>query len=414
MKPSHLFPASWWRAAMQAPTSLAYAGIGLVGLSTSGCAGVVAEGDPGTSAAAQQREGGWNVGGDGRPLVFFGAQATDVDGSTGWSTALTSLTARLQPASARWQPFYAPALFQSLQAPRNDDLRAAMRPVLLPEMTSAAARGDALRSLFIDDAGRCRADTAIIVDVPGPESIALAASLAPCFDPVFFFDNWPHPLGVVPSHLTVGAALYYAPVFERTRAQRPDGAPPVFVLDRNRLAPYGDDSGLFDNRYLARLPAAGPLASAGIRHVLYVTPDDGVTVESDDLNDDLVALEQLGIDVRTLALTDFQRATNVVDTNASNDYTLGGEPMRADYFWSWYGWGGAPDAPPPPARLAPHCHFHPVQRPMFTAAFPGGSGFRGVPVGARGAAHLGGGFHGTPPGAARSGSLGRMHFGFTG
>src|SRR5207248_1309850 len=87
------------------------------------------------------------------------------------------------------------------------------------------------------------------LDVQGPTSVAVAAGMAPGFDPVFVLDNWPHPLGVVPSHLTLGAVLYYRPLFMRLRGSRTGRAPPVFVLDRNRLARYTDEETQFDNRY---------------------------------------------------------------------------------------------------------------------------------------------------------------------
>src|SRR5262249_22489847 len=138
--------------------------------------------------------------------------------------------------------------------------------------------------------------------------VAVAAALAPCFDPVFVFGNWPHPQGVVPAHLTLSASLYFLPSFERARARRPVESPPVFVLDRQRLAPYTDNAGQLDNRYLAGLPAREPLAAAGVRHILYVTPDESVFLESDDLNDDLVAADAGGINVRMLALSDFAEA----------------------------------------------------------------------------------------------------------
>jgi hypothetical protein len=389
--------------------AFACGGVGIIFVSASGCGAVFADDDDvSADAVALQAENGWDMGSDGRPLVFAGSRPTDAAGSLWWRDALGSLPQRLSPSTPAWQPFYGPALFQSLQAPRNESLRAVMRPVLTPEMAVAERRGESLAALVVDD-GHCRTDTAIVVDVPGPEAVAIAASLAGCFDPIFFFDNWPHPLGVVPSHLTLGAALYYLPRFEDARALRPPSAPPLFVLDRSRLAPYVDNAGQFDNRYLARLPEAGPLASAGIRHVLYVTPDERVTFESDDLNGDLVALDQQGIDVRMLAMSDFQPSPSGEATadNQPPPYYFGGNPIPPDWFWSWFGWGSGGAAPPPPTGVGQRCHFHPTYRPTFTSAF------HGSPVGG-GSIHVGGGFHGSPVGWGRSGSFGRMHSSFSG
>ena len=93
--------------------------------------------------------------------------------------------------------------------------------------------------------------------------MALAAALAARFCPVFTFDNWPHPLGVVPSHLTLGACLYYLPLFLEAAQTRPQPAPPLFVLDANRLDPYRDQPDQFDNRYVAPVPSAAAPARRG-------------------------------------------------------------------------------------------------------------------------------------------------------
>jgi len=236
---------------------------------------------------------------------------------------------------------------------------------------------------------------------------------------VFVFDNWPHPSGVVPAHLTLGAALYFLPTFERERLGRLAGTAPMFVLDRQRLAPYADDASRFDNRYFAGLPAPEELRAAGIRHVLYVTPDQQVTMEADDLNDDLVALDQGGIDVKMLALSDFSETPLPGWLDDASPlcppaplagpvrYYFGGSPTTHGCFTWWYGWGmpslspsGGAHAIPVPASLAPRCQFRPVPRPggPFPRMHRGGWASSG--------GHMG--FVG------RSGSLGRAHGGFSG
>jgi hypothetical protein len=238
--------------------------------------------------------------------------------------------------------------------------------------------------------------------------VALAAALAPCFDPVFLLDNWPHPAGVVPSHLTLGAALYYLPAFERARASRPAVAPPVFVVDRLRLTPYTDDGSRFDNRYWAGLPPRDALLAAGIRHLLYAAPDETTRLDAHDLNDDLVAVDRGGIDVKVLALSDFSEtplpgwleepppprvALNVQGQIRlpSLRFYFGGSPATHRCFWAWYGWAGRPPgtapAPPVPPPLIHRSQFNPPPNPTFAS-----------------------GFHGTPV-VSRSGSLGRAHFG---
>src|SRR5207253_363541 len=93
--------------------------------------------------------------------------------------------------------------------------------------------------------------------------------------PVFLFDNWPHPHGVVPAHLTLAAAVYYQPLFARAKTEptRAGKVQPVFVLDRTRLTTYVDDATQFDNRYTAKMPTTANLKTMGVAKLLYVGPN---------------------------------------------------------------------------------------------------------------------------------------------
>jgi len=429
--------ASWWRRSLR-PHPLARLLGGLSGplvwtgagatLGASGCAEIWTESEPDRALAAleNQQADGWSVGDEGQPLAFPGAQPSDITGRDGWRDALTTLAARLSPAQAAWQPYYAPALFQSLEAPRSADLRAVIRPVFTAEMAVASRRGQALLSVFIDK-GVCRNDVALVLDVPGPEAVALAAALAPCFEPVFVFDNWPHPNGVVPAHLTLGATLYFLPELERARAGRAPSAPPMFVLDRQRLLPYDDDSEQFDNRYFAGLPSREALQAAGIRHLLYVTRDEA-TLDADDLNGDLVALDEGGLDVKLLALSDFSERPlpgwlDAPDPNCAPaplagsgpHYYFGGSPAAQGCFAWWYGWQSPPFAASGghfaalPRPLAARCRWHPVPRgapPVAVGGMRGPNGWH--PSGWHPASHWMNG------GLGRGGSMGRAHGGFAG
>jgi hypothetical protein len=418
--------ASWWRASLRArPLARLLSGWSApliwtgAGLTTSGCADILSESEPDRAQASleTQQQDGWSVGDEGQPLAFPGAQPVDISGGVGWREALSSLAPRLAPTEPRWSPYYVPTLFQSLEAPRSADLRAAISPIFTSEMAVASRRGEAMLSLFLDN-GICRSDVAVVLDVAGPEAVALAAALAPCFDPVFVLDNWPHPNGVVPAHLTLGAALYFLPSFDRARPTRSASAAPLFVLDRQRLAAYTDDAGLFDNRYFAGLPSREALQAAGIRQLLYVTPDE-VSMDADDLNGDLVALDTGGIDVKMLALSDFSQtplpgwpsqpvpgcSPAPLSPGPQPRYYFGGSPGSQGCFPWWYGWrfpspqaSGGHWAPFIPPRLAPRCQFHPVARAVLPMA-----------VGPRGS----GGWHPVSNGFGRSGSLGRAHGGFS-
>ena len=368
--------AGWWRESMTLARLRRGAPIGLVSgaaLLGGGCVDFsdvkpdaplvqsADEYDSSMQALALQRAEGWDVGGANQALPLPGASPVDAYGSGGWRVELVDLFRRLQPAQPELYPFYVPTLFQSLVGPGSDRLAEQVSPIHTASMDEDFARGIALRELF-EQAG-FPADTAIVVDAPGPRSVAIAAALADRFDPVFTFGNWPHPFGVVPAQETLAASLYYLPLFENARPARPKNAPPVFVLDSNRLLPYRDADTQFDNRYLVRLPSAAQLAALGIKHVLYV--DSNGQPELDDLNRTMVDLCANGIDVKVAALSDFQRGPappqaplaqgewppnypavggDDADDEESpwafgvDSFWYGGAPEWQIAFWSDYGW----------------------------------------------------------------------------
>jgi hypothetical protein len=332
-----------------------------------------------------QRKLGWDVGGEQRSLALAGRAVGDVEGGWTWRPILDAnkLAERLRPSEGRLLPYYDPTLFQAPEQPSAQILRAALAPVHTSSMDDAYLRGRALGTLF--EAADHPRDTAVVIDLPGADAVAAAAALADHFAPVFMFDNWPHPMGVVPSQQTIGAALYYLPVFERMNQTRVPPAPPAFVLDANRLLPYRDAASEFDNRYAVSLPSLSSLKGLGIKQILYLRADDASLLESDDLNEDLSQLEASGMQVRALAMTDFQPegagTANVPDAGASasatassrsRHYYYGGSPGTHFIFWSSYGWyrpapvrGVAPPARPFVSRGAA---YRPTPRPTIFAS----------------------------------------------
>jgi hypothetical protein len=338
------------------------------------------------SLELQKREG-WNVGQEGTALRFPASAGNDADGNPDWQQTLPSLASDLAPAQPSLRPFYVPTLFQSLESPSASTLRSELKPFLPGDAWQNASRGEAILSLF--RAVAMPKDTALIVDLEGPASVALAATLASGFDPVFTFDNWPHPLGVVPSHLTLASAVFYRPVFLRGRGTRPPGAPVVFVLDRNRLARYTDADGQFDNRYVAKLPTAGNLQSLGIRHLLYITPGKSDLRELDDLNDEFVEFAKGSIDVKVLPLSDFDAPPAAASSPAPRTAYYGGYPYTHFWFWNTYGWYtprfGSTRLPPsyagaarlpaaPPAQVSNGAGYRPVSRPTIFSSRSLGAG----------------------------------------
>jgi hypothetical protein len=341
------------------------------------------------------------------PWYFPGAIETDARGYARWMTMVPQLADRLAPAQDALLPFYRPTLFQTLMLEQGRDLRALITPIYTPDMCRAYSRGRGLLSLFVRRG--VPVDTAIIIDAPGPESVAAGAALAERFDPVFIFDNWPHPSGVVPSHLTLAAALYFAPLLEDLKT-RPAPRPPVIVLDSNRLAPYVDAAAEFDNRYMVELPDAQAFGRLGIRRLFYVSGRARET-ELDDLNGDFVALASAGIDIRLLALDDFRQASDeqACGGQDAQPFLFGGDEETDQRFWDWY----APFSPPisgsfsvaSPPWLGPRTHYRPSRRPTFLggpAPVAGGHGGPHLPWSPFAPHH--GGF-----GGGRSGSLGRSH-----
>src|SRR5439155_6545898 len=155
-------------------------------------------------------------------------------------------------------------------------------------------------------------------------------------------------------------------MFQRMRAERSGRAPPVFVLDRNRLARYTDEDTQFDNRYVARLPTAANLDALGVKRVLFVSPSKSDMHELDDLKDDFVAFHDASIDVKVMPLTDLEAPPP--STAQRPAYYYGGYPHTHFLFWPSYGWHTSRLPAPiqraaPPARVSGGAAYRPALRP---------------------------------------------------
>jgi len=274
------------------------------------------------TALDMQKTYGWDFGAVGEALVFDGVSSKPFEPG-----ALGSLATDLAPTQRELLPYFQSTLFDAPYAvakspPPTEDatpskpLATAVQPISTTAMNAAYGRGRSLASLFAslaENGGKpTDATTGLVVDLPGPEAVAFAAGAAAVFDPVFLFDNWPHPRGVVRAQEALSAAAYYQPLFAAARKAAGTGSsaakrPPMFVLDRRRITAYADDATQFDNRYVAKLPNAGLMKVLGAAHVIYVVPTrSDTTVELDDLNDDFVALSTAGVEVKALSLDMFQ------------------------------------------------------------------------------------------------------------
>ena len=273
-----------------------------------------------------QKEYGWSFGAVGEPLVFDGVTTKPFEPG-----ALQKLPVDLAPATRSLVPFFQATLFQSpdAQPPSLGKLdiaeisnfqllSAVLKPISTAAMDAAYARGQSLAALFLSIAEPGTATSipnpskaALLVDLPGPEAVAFAAGASSAFDPVFLFDNWPHPRGVVRAQETLSAAAYYQPLFADSRRRSRTGRLPMFVLDRRRITAYTDDAKEFDNRYVAKLPtSAAAMRALDVVHVLYVVPKrTEASRELDDLNDELVLYATGGLDVKAVSLDMFDAET---------------------------------------------------------------------------------------------------------
>jgi hypothetical protein len=299
-----------------------------------------------------QKEEGWNVDSLTDPLKYgYDASPKDSQGTerqavlynyTGAKT--DALIDAIKPAQPAWLPHLKPTLAQSLaQTTKNQPkLIEQLNLVYNDKIQEAYDKGVAVSQLVANSEAPSK--TLLVVDLPGPEAVAFAAGAADTIDPVFQFDHWPHPKGIVPAHETLGALLYYAAELSQKRAERvkaltappaehimPEGAPAdaykvaspptpghiptAIILDSRRLAAGKDPNPTteFDNRYLAAMPSKADLVKLGITSLLYIT-DKEVQSESDDLNDDFADLNQGDTKVANVSLDAFQP-----DPNAPKD-----------------------------------------------------------------------------------------------
>lgn len=362
------------------------AGVGVVG-----CGDDSEDADDGSTEVQQdaielQKKEGWNAGSTDKKLTFTGKTSTDSQGTMDWSNFNTSaaLLKAWGVKNSAWQPYAVPTLVQALDQP---SLKGEIGPVFTPAMRTAYSRGLGMREIL--QKTKNPETTMIVVDIPGPEAVAYAAAIADVADPVITFDNWPHPLGVVKSHETLGAMLYYAAEVSAKAAKRPANAPGVLVLDANRIAADVDPDTQFDNRYVAKIPTADKLQGMKTTNVIYAVPDKGVTTERDDLNDDFASYKEKGINVSMIALSDFtpdpkeQQADSAAalagggtTTTHHTVYHYGGSPFFSPWFFYHYPvfiGAGIPAASRLPATGLRGSTYSPARRPtMFSGRTVGG------------------------------------------
>jgi hypothetical protein len=439
-----LLGARWWHEGLQlAPVDLADSplgtdasrraalkvlaglGVGVVfaGVAFRGCAGnrptryqsstssSNASNSPPLAATDAQRQYGLLYAADGAAFAWTDTVPNDANGDPMDRSSLQLLATELQPKIARWQPFYVPTLAISLQAPDATELRAKIPFVNSAAMQSAFVRGQALADVIAY--AEAPAKWLVVVDLPGPQSVAFAAGLAKQATPVCMFGNWPHPRGVVPSHMTLAALLFHRP--QLAASPREGELAAALVLDRDRLHPYDNASDRFDNRYVVQLPSATALQ--GIERVLYVVPGGGqasAEQELDDLNETFVAWRSAGVPVRVVGAADFQpgdeplgkgdatTAQPLAGSSQTQRHYWGGSP--ATHWWLLHSLGSRPPVGAPmqaPTQRMVGDGYEPRRRPL------GASGLAGIGRVRRPEDRRSSGGSGGSGGSIRGGSWGR-------
>ena len=192
------------------------------------------------------------------------------------------------PPGAIWSRWTKPVLFSQLDSVASEATLAASPP---SDVTWAA---DAARS------------TAIVVDLLGPQAVALGLSLAAIgYRPVPLYNACPQPEGdtalvdVRPIMIALASAAAALHDFEL-----PIDAPPAFLLDADRnstkIAPT---PGLFDNRSVSLptdFPSANFLRSRGILRAVLVQPSQAAPQA--DLSHTLLRWQQAGLTMLAKAL----------------------------------------------------------------------------------------------------------------
>jgi hypothetical protein len=324
-----------------------------------------------------QRQSGLFVGAGDAEFTYPDAVSTAHDGEPLTRAPLDRLGTDLRPANPTLQVTYSPTLFSAFRAYDRETFTRGFRMIRSTAMQRAFWKGQTMRELL--EQAPNPATWALVVDLPGPESVAFAAGLQPFCTAVFTFANWPHPRGVVPAHLTLAATVYYRATFaEALRALR---RPAVFVLDRNRLAPYRDAQDLFDNRYAVNVPTVDLLRERGVERVLYVVPAGVDPVELDDLNERFVEYRSAGVAVHMLGLGDLRLSDPTPIDSASGDWRSGpqqrryywlGDPLLEGWFWYRMTGVGRPTHETP--RQPPTASFGSTYTPMPRRTLFGGTG----------------------------------------
>lgn len=213
----------------------------------------------------------------------------DALGDYGWKAFLDAraLSRVWGPhANSPWMPFHCITLFVALD--------------YLEQAHVGPCARDPWPLRHFEIPGWIDAGTLLMVDLPGPQSVALGAALAMggC-DLVCTFNNWPRAGALILPEETLAALLRYASLLDKKRTAYATPGPVAWLCDNTRLGGGRPGKpGEFDNRYYIEdslIPGPNYLRERGISRIIYITDEDGKVVR--DVEGHLYVLQKAGLQV---------------------------------------------------------------------------------------------------------------------
>jgi hypothetical protein len=204
-------------------------------------------------------------------------------------------------------------------APASDEWSPWVKPVLFTEIDEAAA--ESIPNRLSEESGlRCnigaRRDTAIVVDLPGPQSLLAGFALAKDgYRPVPLYNTTSGRRQRVPpdkcvlTDVSTLVRMLSGPLPEYVRNTIIGDNPPAFLLDSRRLTGQNRPApGVYDNRWMVfpqDFPSAGFLNSRGITQAIVIQE---TILPAEDLTHVLLRWKEGGI---TIYLQDAGEETSV-------------------------------------------------------------------------------------------------------
>jgi hypothetical protein len=162
---------------------------------------------------------------------------------------------------------------------------------------------------------------ALIIDLPGGESLRLAIALAlKGYQPIPLYNCAPDSRGLIETREVMRMLLAGYKILEQLPPSV--GAPPVFILDSHRLQGYASP-GRYDNRWVVLpqdFPSSNMLLGHNIKNVLVV--QDGVYQPAEDLRHVLKRWQNAGVNIMVTAIDQPANMTNIEITTPSNFRSL--------------------------------------------------------------------------------------------